>query len=42
MKFKMSGDQLTMGYFVNHDNGLLNKYQNNLQKKIIDVFLLMN
>jgi hypothetical protein len=30
----MSGDPLTMGYFDNLDNGLLNKYKKNLKKKL--------
>jgi hypothetical protein len=35
-----SGDPLTMGYFDNIDNGLLNKYKKKLtnEKIIIDVF----
>jgi hypothetical protein len=39
----MRGDQLTMGYFDNFDNGSLNKYKKNLknEKKIIDMFFYL-
>jgi hypothetical protein len=39
----MSGDPLTMGYFVNLDNESLNKYKKNLknEKNYIDVFFYL-
>jgi hypothetical protein len=33
MKYFMSGDPLTMGYFDNLDNEPLNKYKKNLKNK---------